>query len=120
MITCQIYGKLKYGATSPNPTESEMKEKEKAAHIDDLRRAFHQNLRVAYVGVGDAGGGGGGALGKQQMFYSVPSRVEADGVTDKVLYKVKLPGNPILGEGKPENQNHAIIFTCGEHRRRST
>jgi hypothetical protein len=26
---------------------------------------------------------------------------------------VKLPGNPKLGEGKPENQNHAIIFTRG-------
>ncbi|MCD7447120.1 hypothetical protein HAX54_023865 [Datura stramonium] len=25
----------------------------------------------------------------------------------------KLPGNPKLGEGKPENQNHAIIFTRG-------
>ena len=28
---------------------------------------------------------------------------------------MKLPGNPILGEGKPENQNQAIIFTRGEH-----
>lgn len=26
---------------------------------------------------------------------------------------MKLPGNPKLGEGKPENQNHAIIFTRG-------
>jgi hypothetical protein len=26
---------------------------------------------------------------------------------------VKLPGNPKLGEAKPENQNHAIIFTRG-------
>ena len=33
---------------------------------------------------------------------------------DRVLY-VRLPGNPILGEGKPENQNHAIVFTRGEH-----
>jgi callose synthase len=30
------------------------------------------------------------------------------------VYRVKLPGNPIVGEGKPENQNHAIIFTRGE------
>ena len=34
---------------------------------------------------------------------------------ERVLYKVKLPGNPIIGEGKPENQNHAIIFARGEH-----
>ncbi|XBI05297.1 hypothetical protein VPH35_133474 [Triticum aestivum] len=33
---------------------------------------------------------------------------------DQVIYKIKLPGNAILGEGKPENQNHAIIFTRGE------
>ncbi|XP_052173079.1 callose synthase 3 [Diospyros lotus] len=33
---------------------------------------------------------------------------------DEVIYKIKLPGPAILGEGKPENQNHAIIFTRGE------
>ncbi|KVI09417.1 1,3-beta-glucan synthase subunit FKS1-like, domain-1 [Cynara cardunculus var. scolymus] len=33
---------------------------------------------------------------------------------DQVIYKIKLPGPAILGEGKPENQNHAIIFTRGE------
>lgn len=32
----------------------------------------------------------------------------------QVIYKIKLPGPAILGEGKPENQNHAIIFTRGE------
>mmetsp|Transcript_8911 Transcript_8911/g.21917 ORF Transcript_8911/g.21917 Transcript_8911/m.21917 type:complete len:2135 (-) Transcript_8911:326-6730(-) len=30
------------------------------------------------------------------------------------VYRIELPGNPIIGEGKPENQNHAIIFTRGE------
>jgi hypothetical protein len=29
------------------------------------------------------------------------------------IYSIKLPGNPKLGEGKPENQNHAIVFTRG-------
>ncbi|XP_054822446.1 callose synthase 3 isoform X2 [Prosopis cineraria] len=33
---------------------------------------------------------------------------------DQVIYKIKLPGPAILGEGKPENQNHAIIFSRGE------
>ncbi|XP_071742629.1 callose synthase 2-like [Rutidosis leptorrhynchoides] len=33
---------------------------------------------------------------------------------DQVIYRIKLPGKAILGEGKPENQNHAIIFTRGE------
>ncbi|VAH60980.1 unnamed protein product [Triticum turgidum subsp. durum] len=31
------------------------------------------------------------------------------------IYRIKLPGKPTdIGEGKPENQNHAIIFTRGE------
>ncbi|PON69192.1 Glycosyl transferase [Parasponia andersonii] len=33
---------------------------------------------------------------------------------DQLIYQIKLPGPAILGEGKPENQNHAIIFTRGE------
>ena len=32
----------------------------------------------------------------------------------QLIYQIKLPGPAILGEGKPENQNHAIIFTRGE------
>lgn len=32
----------------------------------------------------------------------------------QIIYQIKLPGPAILGEGKPENQNHAIIFTRGE------
>jgi callose synthase len=30
------------------------------------------------------------------------------------VYRVRLPGNPVLGEGKPENQNHAMIFPRAE------
>ncbi len=44
-------------------------------------------------------------------------RRTADGrtVNDvREIYRIQLPGNPIIGEGKPENQNHAIIFTRGE------
>lgn len=29
------------------------------------------------------------------------------------VYRIQLPGPPIIGEGKPENQNHAMIFTRG-------
>ncbi|CAK8542085.1 unnamed protein product [Lathyrus sativus] len=32
----------------------------------------------------------------------------------KEIYSIKLPGDPKLGEGKPENQNHAIVFTRGD------
>ncbi|XBW36981.1 hypothetical protein QEN19_002561 [Hanseniaspora menglaensis] len=30
-------------------------------------------------------------------------------------YKIKLSGNPILGDGKSDNQNHSIIFYRGEY-----
>lgn len=30
-------------------------------------------------------------------------------------YRVRIPGNPILGDGKSDNQNHAVIFTRGEY-----
>ncbi|CAL0325192.1 unnamed protein product [Lupinus luteus] len=30
------------------------------------------------------------------------------------IFRIKLPGSAKLGEGKPENQNHALIFTRGE------
>ena len=36
------------------------------------------------------------------------------------IYRVRLPKNPftgravVIGEGKPENQNHAVIFAFGE------
>ncbi|CAG8504077.1 17595_t:CDS:2 [Funneliformis caledonium] len=33
----------------------------------------------------------------------------------KPRYRVRLPGNPILGDGKSDNQNHAIIFYRGEY-----
>ncbi|WVY95441.1 hypothetical protein V8G54_034529 [Vigna mungo] len=45
---------------------------------------------------------------------SSPSETEPVQYLDQVIYKIKLPGPAILGEGKPENQNHAIIFTRGE------
>ncbi|KZT28283.1 glycosyltransferase family 48 protein [Neolentinus lepideus HHB14362 ss-1] len=30
-------------------------------------------------------------------------------------FRIELPGNPILGDGKSDNQNHAIIFYRGEY-----
>ncbi|KAK1274726.1 Callose synthase 5 [Acorus gramineus] len=33
---------------------------------------------------------------------------------EQIIYDIWLPGSPKLGEGKPENQNHAIIFSRGE------
>ena len=30
-------------------------------------------------------------------------------------FRIELPGSPILGDGKSDNQNHAIIFYQGEY-----
>ena len=33
----------------------------------------------------------------------------------KPKFRIELPGNPILGDGKSDNQNHALIFYRGEY-----
>ncbi|EXB36810.1 Callose synthase 5 [Morus notabilis] len=48
----------------------------------------------------------------QKVYYSV--LVKAVDNLDQEIYRIKLPGAAKIGEGKPENQNHAIIFTRGE------
>jgi len=47
-----------------------------------------------------------------KVYYSV--LVKAINGLDQEIYRIKLPGTVRLGEGKPENQNHAVIFTRGE------
>ncbi|KAL1948262.1 hypothetical protein VTO73DRAFT_12337 [Trametes versicolor] len=39
----------------------------------------------------------------------------ADTGRRKPKFRIELPGNPILGDGKSDNQNHAIIFYRGEY-----
>ncbi|CAN1140669.1 Putative callose synthase 8 [Linum perenne] len=51
--------------------------------------------------------------GKHPKVYS-SVLVKAVNGLDQEIYRIKLPGEPNIGEGKPENQNHAIIFTRGE------
>lgn len=54
---------------------------------------------------------------ENQYYYSVlqdKHNVRADG-TYGAKYRIRLSGNPILGDGKGDNQNHAIIFYRGEY-----
>ena len=53
---------------------------------------------------------------EQVRYYSVLVKGARHGGEDVVqqVYRVQLPGDIMLGEGKPENQNHAMIFTRGE------
>ncbi|RLN32754.1 hypothetical protein BBJ28_00021766 [Nothophytophthora sp. Chile5] len=93
VCTCQIYGQQKD------------EQRQQASDLEYLLRK-HPSLRIAYVD------------GPKKMkegppkFFSV--LVRADGENIAEVYRVELPGNPIIGEGKPENQNHAIIFSRGE------
>ncbi|CAI5724003.1 unnamed protein product [Peronospora destructor] len=93
VCTCQIYGKMKD------------EQKHQAQDIDFLLRK-HPNLRVAYVD------GPKKVKDGPPKFFSVLVRALDDKVVE--IYRVELPGDPIVGEGKPENQNHAIIFSRGE------
>ena len=93
VCTCQIYGKQKD------------EQRQQASDIDYLLTK-HPNLRVAYVD------GPKKVKDGPPKFFSVLIRSLNDKITE--VYRVELPGDPIVGEGKPENQNHAIIFSRGQ------
>ncbi|KAG6521558.1 hypothetical protein ZIOFF_018681 [Zingiber officinale] len=78
-----------------------------AQDIIDLMMRY-SSLRVAYIEEKEDI-----LADKAQKIYS-SVLVKADNNLDQEIYRIKLPGPPIIGEGKPENQNHAIIFTRGE------
>ncbi|KAF0698946.1 Aste57867_10468 [Aphanomyces stellatus] len=93
VVTCQIYGKQKEEG------------KQQAGDIDYLLKR-HPNLRIAYVD------------GPKKMkegppkYFSCLVRASNDKIVE--VYRLELAGDPIIGEGKPENQNHAVIFSRGE------
>jgi callose synthase len=67
----------------------------------------NEALRVAYVDEVPAG--------RDEMdYYSVLVKYDQQLEREVEIYRVKLPGPLKLGEGKPENQNHAFIFTRGD------
>ncbi|KAJ7545909.1 hypothetical protein O6H91_08G015900 [Diphasiastrum complanatum] len=96
VVTCQIYGQQK------------QKRDPRAADINFLLQK-NEALRVAYIDIVERLKEG--KLYKE--FYSKLIKADASG-NDQEIYTIKLPGDPKIGEGKPENQNHAIIFTRGD------
>ncbi|KAL4186370.1 hypothetical protein AMTRI_Chr09g13760 [Amborella trichopoda] len=95
VVTCQIYGKQKE------------QHKPEASDIALLMQR-NEALRVAFIDEVETLKDGK----VQREYFSKLVKADVHG-KDKEIYSVKLPGNPKLGEGKPENQNHAIIFTRG-------
>ncbi|KAK4736431.1 hypothetical protein R3W88_000128 [Solanum pinnatisectum] len=95
VVTCQIYGKQKE------------EQKPEAADIALLMQR-NEALRVAFIDEVETLKDG--KVNKEYISKLVKADINGK---DKEIYSIKLPGNPKLGEGKPENQNHAIVFTRG-------
>jgi callose synthase len=94
IVSCQVYGNMK---------------RNQDPKADDIEALMHRfpHLRIAYIDNVRVNRSGA------SVFYSVLIKSDGKGSIQEV-YRVRLPGNPIIGEGKPENQNHAMIFTRGE------
>ncbi|KAG5148477.1 hypothetical protein JHK82_015358 [Glycine max] len=95
VATCQNYGNQKCSGDR---------------HATEILNLMVNNpsLRVAYIDEVEEREGGK----VQKVYYSV--LIKAVGNLDQEIFRIKLPGPAKIGEGKPENQNHAIIFTRGE------
>ncbi|XP_010269904.1 PREDICTED: callose synthase 12-like [Nelumbo nucifera] len=94
VVACQIYGSQKA---------------KKDPHAEEILYLMKNNeaLRVAYVDEVQTGRDG-------KEYYSVLVKYDQDLQKEVEIYRVKLPGPLKIGEGKPENQNHAFIFTRGD------
>ncbi|GFZ00541.1 glucan synthase-like 1 [Actinidia rufa] len=54
-------------------------------------------------------------FGREEVeYYSVLVKYDQQLKKEVEIYRIRLPGPLKIGEGKPENQNHAIIFTRGD------
>ncbi|KAK3433100.1 hypothetical protein EUGRSUZ_D00622 [Eucalyptus grandis] len=94
VVTCQVYG---------------LQKANKDQRANDILYLMKKNeaLRVAYVDEVHSGR-------DEVEFYSVLVKYDQQLQREVEIYRIQLPGPVMLGEGKPENQNHAIIFTRGD------
>ncbi|WOK97890.1 hypothetical protein Cni_G06598 [Canna indica] len=94
VVACQIYGNQK----AKNDTRA-----------NDILYLMKNNeaLRVAYVDEVTSSR-------DEVEYYSVLVKYDQELEKEVEVYRVRLPGPLKLGEGKPENQNHALIFTRGD------
>ncbi|XP_071741493.1 callose synthase 5 [Rutidosis leptorrhynchoides] len=99
--------KFSYVATCQNYGNQKRSGDRRATDILNLM-VNNPGLRVAYIDEVEEREG----AKVQKVYYSV--LIKAADNLDQEIYRIKLPGSARIGEGKPENQNHAIIFTRGE------
>jgi callose synthase len=93
VVAAQLYGKQK-------------KENAKQAQGIAYLLKTYKGLRVAYVDEVKSTEG--------MQFFSVLVKYDQDLQEEVEIFRVQLPGPLKQGEGKPENQNHALIFTRGD------
>ncbi|KAG2687606.1 hypothetical protein I3760_09G059700 [Carya illinoinensis] len=94
VVACQVYGQHK---ARGDP---------RAEEVLYLMKN-NEALRVAYVDEVH--------LGRDEVeYYSVLVKYDQELRREVEIYRIRLPGSLKVGEGKPENQNHAIIFTRGD------
>jgi 1,3-beta-glucan synthase len=87
--------------------------KEEQENAEFLLRAY-PDLQIAYLEEEPPRKEGG----DPRIFSALidgHSEFIADTSRRRPKFKIELPGNPILGDGKSDNQNHAIIFYRGEY-----
>jgi 1,3-beta-glucan synthase len=87
--------------------------KEEHENVEFLLRAY-PDLQIAYLEEEPARKGGG----DPRLFSALidgHSEFVAETGRRRPKFRIELPGHPILGDGKSDNQNHAIIFYRGEY-----
>ncbi|KAL4330238.1 hypothetical protein AHAS_Ahas13G0380100 [Arachis hypogaea] len=99
--------KFTYVATCQNYGNQKRSGDRRATDILNLM-VNNPSLRVAYIDEVEEREGDK----VQKVYYSVLIKTVDN--LDQEIFRIKLPGPAKLGEGKPENQNHAVIFTRGE------
>ncbi|WVQ94805.1 1,3-beta-glucan synthase component FKS1 [Kwoniella sp. CBS 9459] len=86
--------------------------KEEHENAEFLLRAY-PDLQIAYLDEEPARKDGG----ESRIFSALVdghSEIMPNG-RRRPKFRIELPGNPILGDGKSDNQNHAIVFYRGEY-----
>ncbi|KAF9264686.1 glycosyltransferase family 48 protein [Marasmius fiardii PR-910] len=86
--------------------------KEEQENAEFLLRAY-PDLQIAYLD--EEPGPKGGEARLFSTLIDGHSEIDESTGKRKPKFRVELPGNPILGDGKSDNQNHAIVFYRGEY-----
>lgn len=92
ITSCQLY------------SQQAIQRDSRAQDINLLMQKY-PNWRVSYVDPI--------SLADRTRYDCVLIKAEGDEIVE--VYRYELPGNPMIGEGKPENQNIALPFTRGEY-----